>query len=99
MEEKKATKEVILRSAIGMVEQEGCTVEDRVKEILARAMNGEISFKEANKIIVSFYKKISLDCLKIYLSSLFNKETFFIYTLYCLLLYYHYMLNRKLDKI
>lgn len=57
MEEKKATKEVILRSAIGMVEQEGCIVEDRVKEILARAMSGEISFKEANKIIVSFYKK------------------------------------------
>ena len=57
MKKKKATNEVILRSAIGMVEQEGCIVEDRVKEVIARAMNGEISFKKANKIIVSFYKK------------------------------------------
>ena len=58
MEEKKATNEVILRSAIGIVEQEGCIVEDRVKKVIARAMKGEISFKKANKIIVSFYKKI-----------------------------------------
>ena len=57
MEEKNATNDVILRSVIGMVEQEGCIVEDRVKEVIARAMNGEISFKKANKIIVSFYKK------------------------------------------
>ena len=57
MEEKKATNEVILRSAIGLVEQEGCIVEERVKEVIARAINGEISFKKANKIIVSFYKK------------------------------------------
>ena len=57
MEEKKATNDVILRSAIGMVEQEGCIVEDRVKKVIVRAMNGEISFKKANKIIVSFYKK------------------------------------------
>ena len=57
MEEKKATNDVILRSAIEMVEQEGCIVEDRVKKVIARAINGEISFKKANKIIVSFYKK------------------------------------------
>lgn len=57
LKEKQATKEVILGSVIAMVEQEGCVVEDRVKEVITKAMNGEISFKKANEIIVSFYKK------------------------------------------